>query len=182
MGTGCECCLPTQDERCLLCWRAHLCSHSSAGIPLYWMRIMWALCLFWQSDCSLVFAGTASGDLGHGLDGDGRLRSCVCAWFAAISRYSLCYVPYVKMSNILQDLLYICSNLQYLATLVRGKVTKTKELQGNSQSWKGNEGPFTYWRHFEQQWSWRFCRWELRMFVSLHRLLCSTWKFYHIFV
>jgi len=73
------------------------------------------------------------------------------------------------------------ADLQYLATLVRGKVTKTKELQGNSQSWKGNEGPFTYWRHFEQQWSWSFCRWELKMLVPLHGLFCSTWKFYHIF-
>ena len=64
---------------------------------------------------------------------------------------------------------------------MRGKVTKTKELQGNSQSWKGNEGPFSDWRHFEQQGSWRFCYWELKMLVSLHGLLCSTWKFYHIF-
>ena len=29
--------------------------------------------------------------------------------------------------------------------------------------------------------SWRFCYWELKMLLSLHGLLCSTWKFYHIF-
>ena len=74
------------------------------------------------------------------------------------------------------------ADLQYLATLVRGKVTKTIELQGISQYWKGNEGPFTSWRHFEQQGSWRFCCWELKMLVTLHGLLCSTWKFYQIFV
>ena len=74
------------------------------------------------------------------------------------------------------------ADLQYLATLVRGKVTKTIELQGISQYWKGNEGPFTSWRHFEQQKSWRFCCWELKMLVTLHGLLCSTWQFYQIFV
>ena len=69
-------------------------------------------------------------------------------------------------------------NLQYV---VRGKVPQTIELQINSQYRKGNEEPFSDWRHFEQQGSWRFCYWELKMLVSLHGLLCSTWKFYHIF-
>ena len=37
------------------------------------------------------------------------------------------------------------------SALVRGKVTQKIELQGNSLYCKGNEGPFTDWRHFYQQ-------------------------------
>ena len=41
---------------------------------------------------------------------------------------------------------------------------------------KGNEGPFTYWRHCKHQGSWRFCCWELKMLVSLHGLFCANLK------